>query len=51
LKSFSLSTLNKSPAEAGAISRSTLLGVHHSEDGAQGRAAFKEKRPLQFEGR
>lgn len=51
LKSFSLQTLNKSPAEAGAISRSTLLEVRNSEDGAEGRAAFKEKRPPRFRGR
>lgn len=51
LKEFSLATLNKSPAEAGAISRDQLLGVKFSADGAEGRKAFGEKRTPQFTGK
>lgn len=50
LKQFSGETLNRSPAEAAAVARETLLTVRDSADGAEGRAAFKDKRPPEFEG-
>jgi enoyl-CoA hydratase/carnithine racemase len=50
LKEFSLATLNQSPAEAGAVSRDLLLGIKSSDDGAEGRRAFAEKRTPKFTG-
>lgn len=50
-KKFSLATLNKSPAEAGAISRDQLLTVRMSEDGKEGGRAFAEKRKPIFHGK
>jgi len=50
LKELSLATLNKSPAEAGAIARDQLLSIKFSDDGAEGRKAFGEKRTPQFKG-
>ena len=50
LKEFSLETLKKSPAEAGAIARHELLAISTSKDGAEGRKAFGEKRDPIFKG-
>ena len=51
LKEFSMATLNKSPAEAGAIARDHLLDIKFSDDGAEGRKAVGEKRTPQFTGK
>lgn len=51
IKRFAQETLNRSPAEAAAVARAELLAVRDSADGAEGRVAFKEKRPPEFEGR
>lgn len=51
LKRFADETLNRSPAEAAAIARERLLTVRNSEDGAEGRHAFADKRPPEFHGR
>ena len=50
LKEFSLATLNQSPAETGAISRERLLAIRTSDDGAEGRRAFADKRAPDFKG-
>ena len=50
LKRFSLATLNESPAETSAIARDELLAVRNSDDGAEGKRAFAEKRTPEFHG-
>ena len=50
LKTLAMQTLNKSPAEAGALAREKLLRVAKSEDGAEGGRAFREKRAPVFRG-
>jgi enoyl-CoA hydratase/carnithine racemase len=51
IKRFADETLNQSPAEAAAIARDQLLTVRESADGAEGRAAFRDKRTPKFTGR
>ncbi len=51
LKDFAASTLDKSPAEAGAMARDRLLTVSTSDDGAEGRQAFRDKRDPEFSGK
>jgi enoyl-CoA hydratase/carnithine racemase len=43
-------TVPRGPAEVAAITRDKLMTVRNSKDGAEGRAAFKEKRPPEFKG-
>ena len=50
LKDFSMQTLNKSPAEIGALSRERLLTIRQSDDGREGGQAFAEKRTPKFKG-
>lgn len=51
IKGFVDQTIAKGPAEKAALARDALLGVRDSEDGAEGRAAFREKRKPLFQGR
>ena len=51
IKSLVAETVPRGPAETAAITRNKLLAVRDSEDGAEGRAAFKSKRPPEFQGR
>lgn len=50
IKEFSLATMNRSPAEAGAVAREILLNVRNSNDGKEGARAFGEKRDPDFQG-
>ena len=51
IKGLVADTVPRSPAEISALARDKLLAVRDSEDGAEGRAAFKEKRPPVFKGK
>jgi enoyl-CoA hydratase len=51
LKGFVNQTSTKGPAELAALARAELLRVSTSEDGAEGRLAFGEKRKPDFTGK
>ncbi len=51
IKGLVADTVPRGPAEISAIARDKLLAVKDSEDGAEGRRAFKEKRTPDFRGR
>jgi enoyl-CoA hydratase len=50
IKGLVADTVPRGPAEISALTRDKLLNVSTSEDGAEGRAAFKEKRTPDFKG-
>ena len=50
IKNLVSETLPRSPAETSALTRDKLLAVRDSEDGAEGRTAFAEKRKPDFRG-
>ena len=50
IKNLVTDTLPRGPAEISALIRDKLLTVRDSDDGAEGRAAFAEKRKPDFNG-
>ncbi len=50
IKNLVSDTVPRGPAEIAALTRDKLLTVSSSKDGAEGRAAFKEKRVPEFKG-
>ncbi|MEM7019885.1 MAG: enoyl-CoA hydratase-related protein [Pseudomonadota bacterium] len=51
IKELVAGTVTRGPAEISALVRDKLLIIRDSEDGAEGRAAFKEKRTPNFTGK
>jgi enoyl-CoA hydratase len=51
LKRFVAATLPKSPTEIAGIARAEVDAIFASEDWAEGRAAFVQKRPAAYRGK